>query len=55
MTSGTVPFKEGRVPCLQPQGGMLREQEGFCALQKQPSEYTGVYGACVSVNACVWA
>ena len=38
MTSGTVPFKEGTVPCLQPQGGFLREQEGFCTLQKQPGE-----------------
>ena len=28
--SGTVPFKEGTVPCLQPQGGFFREQEGFC-------------------------
>ena len=46
MTSGTVPFKEGTVPCLQPQGGFLREQEGFCALQKQPGENT-VCGACM--------
>ena len=42
MTSGTVPFKEGTVPCLQPQGGFLREQEGFCTLQKQPGENTVV-------------
>ena len=42
MTSGTVPFKEGTVPCLQPQGGLLREQEGFCTLQKQPGENTDV-------------
>ena len=40
MTSSTVPFKEGTVPCLQPQGGFLREQEGFCTLQKQPGENT---------------
>ena len=33
MTSGTVPFKEGTVPCLQSQGGLLRDQEGFCTLQ----------------------
>ena len=26
MTSCTVPFKEGTVPCLQRQGGFLREQ-----------------------------
>ena len=43
MTSGTVPFKEDTVPCLQPQGGFLREQEGLCALQKQPSENTDVH------------
>ena len=42
MTSGTVPFKEGTVPCLQPQGGFLREQEGFCTLQKHPGENTDV-------------
>ena len=30
--SGT-PFKEGTVPGLQPQGGFLTEQEGFCTLQ----------------------
>ena len=29
MTSGTVPFKEGTVPCLQPKGGFIREPEGF--------------------------
>ena len=29
--SGT--FQEGTVPGLQPQGGLLREQEGLCILQ----------------------
>ena len=29
MTSGTVPFKEGTVPCLQPQGEFLMKQEGI--------------------------
>ena len=43
MTSGTVPFKEGSVPCLQPQGGFSREQEGFCTLKKRPGENTGAY------------
>ena len=28
-----VPFKEGTVPGLQPQGGFLREQEGTCTLK----------------------
>ena len=42
MTSGNVPFKEGTVLCLQPQGGFLREQEGFCTLQKQPGKNTVV-------------
>ena len=31
MTSGTVPFKEGTVPCLQPQG-FLKEQQGLVTL-----------------------
>ena len=37
-----VPFKEGTVPGLQPQGGFLRDQEGFCTLQKQPIENTEI-------------
>ena len=28
-TTIVVPFKEGTVPGLQPQGGLLREQEGL--------------------------
>ena len=32
--------EEGTVPCLQSQGGYLREQEGFCKLQRQPRENT---------------
>ena len=43
MTNGTGLFKDGTVPCLQPQGGFLREQEEFCTLQKQPSENTGIW------------
>ena len=49
MTSGTVPFKEGTVPCLQPQGGFLREQEGFCTLQKQPGENTDRVGQAIQI------
>ena len=37
-----VPFKEGTVPGSQPQGGFLREQEGFCTLQEQPRTNTAV-------------
>ena len=33
-----APFKEGTVPGLQPQGGLVREQEGLCTLQNQPRE-----------------
>ena len=36
--SGTVPFKEGTLPCLQPQGGFLKKQEGF--LPSKNSEIT---------------
>ena len=35
-----VPFKEGTVPGLQPQGEFLKEQEGLCTLQEQPRENT---------------
>ena len=35
-----VPFKEGTVPGLQPQGGSLSEQEGLYTLRKQPRENT---------------
>ena len=41
-TTIVVPFKEGTVPGLQPQGGFLREQEGLCTLQKQPRENTDI-------------
>ena len=37
-----VPFKEGTVPGLQPQGGFLGEQEGLCTLQEQPRTNTAV-------------
>ena len=40
-----MPFKEGTVPCLQPQGKFLREQEGFCTLLKQPGENTASHAA----------
>ena len=33
-----LPFKESTVAGLWLQGGFLREQEGLCALQKQPRE-----------------
>ena len=51
MTSNTVPFKEGTVPCLQPQEGFLREQEGFCTLQKQPGENTGCTHALMCMHS----
>ena len=31
-SSPVVPLQEGVLPCLKPQGGLLRDQEGFCAL-----------------------
>ena len=43
-----VTFKKGTLPCLQPHGGFLWEQEGFCTLQKQPSENTDMgHSACL--------
>ena len=38
-----VPFKEGTVPGSEPREGSLREQEGFCTLQKQPRGNTDVF------------